>query len=153
HGGGSNKQFKDHLKTIKRGDKLSPSELSVKETGKPIALWESRQQNPEQGWWPILVSTEHELAEQKFEQNAAGYHLISSALKLNEQANAWRSIVESLTPIDPMPPEITRYVTARSKILRALAAQFKFESGETIDEVNVARKAYVGLLNKQLLKE
>jgi Holliday junction resolvasome RuvABC ATP-dependent DNA helicase subunit len=153
HGGASDKQLKKDLEAVKNGHQVSPSELAVKETPKPIALWEARQQNAEYGWWPILGSYPSELREQKLHQNFAGHHFVSSALMLNEQANAWRSVIESSVSVDPVPPEIAAYVATRAKILDALAQQFQLAPGESIAEINMARRAFIGLLNKQLLKE
>ncbi len=151
HGGVSAKVLKDQLATIKKGGQVSPSELAVKETGKPIARWEIQQQNAVYGWWPILAAGGVEVGEQKLQQNPHAYLCVSTSLKLNEQANAWRSVVESATPITAPPPEVTAYVDARSKVLEALGQQFHLAEGESIEEINIARKAVIGLLEKQIL--
>ena len=103
HGGASSREIKNHLSAIKDGHQLPPSELSVRETGKPISIWEVHQQDPKQGWWPILVSEGQELREQKLRPHPAGYFFTSATLTLNEQANAWRSVAESPSPIRPAP--------------------------------------------------
>jgi hypothetical protein len=54
--------------------------------------------------------------------NAAGHLFVSPALKLNEQANAWRSVVESSTAIGnnacgkfrPMPLRAPKLLEERS---------------------------------------
>ena len=124
HGGVSEKVVKDYLSAIKSGHQHSPSELPIKETGKPIALWEVHQQDYKQGWWPIFVSEGNDLRDQKLKANLSGCLFVSSALKLNEQANAWRNVVESTIPIEPVPPEITAYAGWREKVVSALAQQF-----------------------------
>jgi holliday junction DNA helicase RuvB len=152
HGGASSREIKNHLNAIKDGHQLPPGELSVRETGKPISIWEVHQQETKQGWWPILVSEGQELREQRLRPHPAGCFYTSATLTLNEQANAWRSVAESPHPIDPPPAEVSAYVNARTNVIDALAQQFKLAPGESIDEVNIACKAAIGLLDKDLLK-
>lgn len=153
HGGASGKVLKDCLNAVKSGHQLPPSDLPVKETGKPIALWEVHQQDVKRGWWPILVGEGNDLRDQRLNPNPTGYLFASSALKLNEQANSWRSVVESANSITPIPPEIAAYAEARTKVLGALARQFKLAPEETLDDVNLARRAIIGLVGKQVLRE
>src|ERR1019366_2275364 len=51
-----------------------------------------------------------------------------------------------------IPSQISGYISARTAVLDALGQQFKLSLGESIDEVNVARKGAIGLLKKDLLK-
>jgi Holliday junction resolvasome RuvABC ATP-dependent DNA helicase subunit len=153
HGGAGAKQLKAQLRDLKSGNQIPAGELSVKETSKPIALWEQHQQNVERGWWPIVATYGRELGDQNLQVNTASYIFISSALSLNEQANAWRSVVESSTPMSSVPAEITTYVEARTELLNSLAQQFDLAQGELIDEVNLSRKAAIGLLDRPLLQK
>jgi len=153
HAGAGAKQLKDHLRAIRSGQALPPGELSVKETGKPISLWEVHQQNVQHGWWPILVSEGDEIREQRLIPCENSCLFASSLIKLNEQANAWRSVIGNTTPLGPLPPQIEAYAGARSNVLAALAKQFKLAPGETMDEVNLARKSAIGLLQEDLLKQ
>lgn len=151
HGGASSREIKNQLNAIKDGRQLPPGDLSVRETGKAISIWEVHQQQTKQGWWPILVSEGQEPREQSLRSHPAGFFFTSASLTLNEQANAWRSVAESANPIDPPPAEVFAYVSTRTKVIDALAQQFRLGPGESIDEVNIARKAAIGLLDKDLL--
>jgi Holliday junction resolvasome RuvABC ATP-dependent DNA helicase subunit len=152
HGGAKSNEIKDQLKVIKVGNQLSASELSIKETNKAISFWEMHQQEPTRGWWPILVSEGHEIHEQRLVPHTTGYFFISSSIKLNEQANAWRSVVDAALPIEPMPSHISAYVSARTAVLGALGQQFKLSPGESVAEINIARKSAVGLIKRDVLK-
>jgi Holliday junction resolvasome RuvABC ATP-dependent DNA helicase subunit len=153
HAGQGGKALKDLLASIKNGHALPRGDFPVRETGKPIAALEQRQQALDDGWWPILVSEGTELLEQvsRLQDSPNGYFRRSPALKLNEQANAWRNIVESSISIGPVPPEVATYVSTRAKVLATLAQQFSLASGELIDEVRLGRTSVVGLLDEQLL--
>lgn len=152
HGGAKSNEIKAQLKLIKAGNQLSANELSIKETNKAISFWEMLQQEPTKGWWPILVSEGHEIREQKLVPHTTGYFFISSSIKLNEQANAWRSVVDAVLPIEPMPSHISAYVSARTATLGALGQQFKLSPGESVDEINIARKCAIGLIKRDVLK-
>jgi len=152
HGGAKSNEIKAQLKLIKAGNQLSANELSIKETNKAISVWEMLQQEPTKGWWPILVSEGHEIREQKLVPHTTGYFFISSSIKLNEQANAWRSVVDAVLPIEPMPSHISAYVSARTAALGALGQQFKLSPGESLDQINIARKSAIGLIKREVLK-
>lgn len=153
HGGAGSKALKEHLEKLKRGKKLPAGELAVKQTPKPIAFWEVHQQDTVNGWWPILVSQAHEVREQKLHQNQATACFVSTSLLLDEQANAWKSVVESTITNGPVPAAITGYATARARVIEALAAQFALVPNESVSDLNIARLSAVGVLSPILLKD
>lgn len=151
HAGVKSQRVKGNLKLLSTGGSLPPSELAVKETDKAIALWELQQQDPDCGWWPILVSNKCDIHEQRLLSNVPGCLRFSSALRLNDQTNAWRSAVESMTPIGPMPAEISAFVAKRKDVLDSLEKQFSFAHGESASDVNIARKSAFGFLEGRLV--
>ena len=153
HGGASAREIKDHLAAVREGHPVAPAELAVKETPKTIAIWETYQQDPTGGWWPMLVSDGADLRDQRLAPFPSGSFFASSHLVLNEQANAWRSATDPAHTIEPPPLQILAYANARSKVLAALAQQFRLAPGETIDEVNIARKAVIGWVPEELLAD
>jgi Holliday junction resolvasome RuvABC ATP-dependent DNA helicase subunit len=154
HGGRGAKQLKQQLGVIKSGESLPPSELLVKETVKPIKEWELHQQNIQSGWWPMLISSANEFHGQlPITPNEEIYLFKSPTLNLNEQANAWRNELEPATTIGAPPPEMSNYATARAAVLEALGHQFQLADGESVDEVNLARKGVIGMLDQGVLSE
>jgi len=152
HSGGNAKEIKKLLGSVKQGIKVPPGDIPVKESGKPIAMWEAHQQQVDQGWWPILASEGSSIMEQRLAPQVDGYVVVSSALSLDDQANAWQNTVHPTTAIGKEPPELLAYVDARRKVIEALASQFELSVGEEISEMNIARKAMVGFLDRGLLE-
>jgi len=152
HSRGTGKEIKKLLDAIREGKKVPPSEIPVKESGKLIALWELHQQQVDRGWWPILAGNVDSISEQRMTANPERHIFTSSTLVLDEQANAWQNVVCPAGPIDPVPSSVTAYANARSQVLEALASQFHLSNGESINEVNIARKAAIGLLAPALLE-
>lgn len=151
HGIAGGKQFKEQLSALKKGEQISPAEVPVRESTKPIAAWERHQQDTGKGWWPILASLELELRQQRLREKDTGYLRISDGLKLDAQANAWRTLVESPSAFSPMPGEVKDYVESRARVIDALGRQFKLVARESLDEVNIARTAVIGLIDRALL--
>jgi Holliday junction resolvasome RuvABC ATP-dependent DNA helicase subunit len=151
HGVAGGKQLKEQLAALKKGEQISPAEVPVRESTKPIAAWERHQQDTGKGWWPILASIEVELRQQRLREKDTGYLRISDGLKLDAQANAWRTLVESPSAFSQMPGEVKDYVESRATVIDALARQFKLVARESLDEVNIARTAVIGVIDSALL--
>lgn len=151
HGAAGSRHFKEQLSALKKGEQISPAEVPVKESSKPIAAWERHQQDTSKGWWPILASLDLELRQQRLREKDTGYLRISDDLRIGAQANAWRTLVESPSAFSQMPGEVKSYVEARAKVIEAFEHQFKLVARESLDEVNIARTAVIGVLDKALL--
>src|SRR5258707_3214964 len=153
HAGANRKQVKDHLTFLKAGGQRAPNELLSKEASKPVSSWELHQQRAQDGWWPILVTISEPLREQRLQPRTSAYLFASPRLALDQQANAWRHAIESSAAISSPPQEIQRYIDARAHIVSELGAQFKYGHGESSGDVNLARKAVIGLLGEASVEE
>lgn len=152
HSRGKNKEIKNQLGEIKSGKKLICGELPIKETSKPISVWEQYQQESTKGWWPILASAVKQISEQRINPKPASYFHASSSIQLNEQANAWMNLVSSAPDINPIPPPVAAYVSARTAVINELGSQFTESQDEEITGINLARKSSIGLIKKEVLK-
>jgi Holliday junction resolvasome RuvABC ATP-dependent DNA helicase subunit len=153
HGGVGARQIRDLLDRIAKGEALPPGQLPIKDSNKGIARLELHQQAVDRGWWPALLSTGSGIHDQVLEAVRGRSVFRSSRLQLNEQANPW---LNSLTPLGGAvspPPQIAQYAKARGAVIAALEKQFKLSPDESMQDVNLARKASVGLLDPLLLRD
>jgi Holliday junction resolvasome RuvABC ATP-dependent DNA helicase subunit len=146
------KAIREYWRKLKDGKPVESGLLPVKDTAKQIGIVERRNQNVENGWWPHLATLDRPLSDQVFKPVLQGFAFASTAVNFHDQANAWKSVIESSTGIDPIPPEFSIYATARKRIIEALGAQFQLSPGESADELNLVRRGGVGVLDKELIE-
>lgn len=151
HAGGRRKEVAQQLSSIKTGNTLSPNELPIRDSTKPISRWELQQQAVSTGWWPILASSTVDLRDQVIPSDPVKCLYLSTCLGLNEQANAWRSAID-VGPVSSPTAEVLAYVEARSTVIAALTNQFKLAEGEAIEALNLSRRGAFGLINPSLVQ-
>lgn len=151
HGGFGKKMVVGYLTDICSGTSVGASDLPINANARLISSFERRQQDVTNGWRPILLDAGDRIDVQRLVPCDSDHFLSSTSLRLHHQATAWRNEIDAQRGNQPIPESVAAYITARAQAIKALQAQFHMSTGETLDEINIARKAYVGVLDEQLL--
>jgi len=153
HGGFGKKTVVGYLTDICSGTSVGASDLPINANTRLISYFERRQQDVIKGWRPILLDAANRIDVQRLLGGDSDHFVSSTSLRLHHQATAWRNEIDGQRGDQPIPETVASYISARAQVIKSLQAQFHLSSGETLEEINIARKAYVGTLDEQLLVE
>lgn len=154
HGGKKVTEVKNTLEQARQG-KLALDQIPVKESTRSISRLEVLQRDTEHGWKPFLFSLGDDLVRQvpSFEAIRVRGFFTSEEVRLHEQANPWANTISHNIDIKKRPSCVDKYVSLRSAVINKLRDQFDDTPGVQLEIDQLARKAYIGCLDKTLLAE